>query len=118
MIFRNTYLRHRKTEAGYRFGSQLVSQLLYFMEKPIFKTAEIIPNIGFRGEWIAKDLFPNGYKVHSTGGAGAFISGGVNLKNNDWLFGASVIQPLAFEYADGEVNARTRLELQVSFLFN
>ncbi len=116
VVWRNSYQHNLKSNSGYRFGSQVNSQLLFFIEKKI-KKINVVPNMGISGEWTSADQFANGNSAHGTGGKGAYIAGGLQVKFKTWLIGSTYQLPFVQQYADGEVMSKGQLSCRLSFLF-
>lgn len=110
------YQLNGDTSEDYHFGNQLVGEFSVFREWE-FKEHSIIPNIGFAAEHVGDNHFANGNKVPETGGNGLFFDSGVNLKSTNLISGISYSIPLLQNYANGAVNAGTRISAHITYLF-
>lgn len=116
-VFGGNYQHNGRTSSGYQFGHQLTIQSMVFWEHKLTKSIKLIPNAGVFSEWVTNDKYANNNTVTGTGGNGTFASVAVNLQQNDYLLGFSYAHPLAENYSDGEVQAKGRLNVQLSFIF-
>ncbi|MGB0983016.1 MAG: hypothetical protein ACPG19_03185 [Saprospiraceae bacterium] len=117
LIFNGSYQYNLATETGYRFGNQMTGQLLYFYRKDVNERLNVTPYGGVVGERIAQDIYSNDVLVGGTSGKGVFGSVGVNVKMKDFLISAGYSIPLWQLYSLNEVNAKSRITAQVSYIF-
>lgn len=106
-----------KSSDDYDYGDQYTVQTSYYREVPLSPGLKLIPNAGLAIEWITGDQYANGQEVSGTGGHGGFVNAGFTFKAEKWMAGATYAVPLWDTYSDGEVDAKNRFSVQVSYLF-
>ena len=116
ILLSNNYQLNSNTKSGYRFGSQLVSQLIGFREFQLQKF-KLIPNVGLLFESISNDTYANGKSVSETGGEGLFLASALNFKTDKWLAGISYANPLLHNYSESAVIAKEKVALHFSIIF-
>lgn len=112
-----TYQLNGRTPEDYHFGNQLSFSSFLFARQSLNPSVEFIPFAGVFYEEIAQDLFYRDNTAHGTGGSGYFITAGINSKYRDFLLGCSIFAPFQQNYADGEMEARTRLTIELTYAF-
>ncbi len=117
LILKNSLTRFSKTAADYQYGAQWACNLLMFVDIPLDSITSLVPMAGLQFENVGTDLHPNGTEVHGTGGNGIFVSAGCQLKIKNWLCTFQYFIPASHEYSGGEVNARPRINCQLTHLF-
>ncbi len=111
------YQLNGRTKEDYHFGNQLSVSSMVFARQSVSPTAELIPFAGVFYEEIAQDLFYADNAAHGTGGSGYYLTAGLNAKYQDLLLGGSVFVPFQQNYADGEMEAKTRLTIDLTYAF-
>jgi len=117
LVLKNSWTRFSKTSASYRYGAQWACNLLMFIDLPIDTITSLVPMAGIQFENVGTDRHPNGTEVHGTGGNGIFVSAGCQLKIKNWLCTFQYFIPASNQYSGGEVNARPRINCQLTHLF-
>ena len=117
LVIGGLYQYFGKTSEGYRFGSQLSTQVLAFHSFKLSEKIKLLPNAGLNAEWITEDRFANEKTVTGTGGQGVFATAGINLKSNNFIMGVAYAQPISQDYSHGEVTAKGRISCQFSYIF-
>lgn len=112
-----TYQINGRTNDDYHFGNQLSLSSMCFVRQPLSESAEIIPFAGVFYEKVDQDLFYEDNVAHGTGGEGYYLTVGLNTKYRDFLLGCSLFTPFRQKYAEGEMEAQTRLTLDLTYAF-
>lgn len=115
-IIGGAYQYNSKSNSNYQFGHQVTGQFSLFLEKNLSETTIITPNIGTQYEQISQDRYANENIVSGTGAKSIFHTLGCNIKNNKWLGGVSYAYPSYQRYANGEVNAKRKLNIQITYI--
>lgn len=100
---------------NYLFGDQL-GGILSLSYTARLKTMSILPYAGVYGEYMGKDVQNRLYQP-GTGGKGLFATVGGEVYKGNISIGVNWQQPFAQEYADGEMEAGSRLMTRISYLF-
>ncbi|MEO1518440.1 MAG: hypothetical protein AAFV95_25705 [Bacteroidota bacterium] len=111
------YQRNGKTAEGYRFGDQWANNLLVFWQKTLSDQWQITPFGGWSFEKVAFDYNNRDRRVQSTSGNGQFLTAGFNLQFARWLLASSYAIPIKQSYSEGDVVAKNRFSVELSFLF-
>lgn len=111
------YQLNGRTREDYHFGNQLSVSSFFFARQSLNQSTELIPFAGFFYEEIAQDLFYENNAAHGTGGRGQYLTFGLNAKYRDLLVGCSVFTPFRQNYAEGEMEAGTRLNIDLTYAF-
>jgi len=111
------YQLNGRTEEDYHFGNQLSLSSMCFVRQSLSESAELIPFAGIFYEKIHQDLFYEDNAAHATGGEGYYLTAGLNTKYRDFLLGCSIFTPFQQNYAEGEMQAKTRLTLELTYAF-
>ena len=117
LVINGNFQYNKATKDGYKFGNQFSSQLLFFWDKLLDNGFSIVPNSGVYFEKITSDRYAYGAKTPGTGGKGLFLSTGLNLKHQNWNLGFSYVLPMDQSYSDGSVDAKGRMNCQISYIF-
>ncbi|MFT4567323.1 MAG: hypothetical protein ACI9FN_002289 [Saprospiraceae bacterium] len=116
IVLNQSYQVNSDTKSGYHFGNTYNTQITAFREIEA-KGFKLIPNLGLGIEGTSKDRYANGNNVPETGGKGLFLSPSINFKNENWLAGFTYSVPLAQEYAQGIVKAKSKIACYFSYFF-
>lgn len=111
------YQHNSLSKGGYRFGNQWNTQVMLFAQQNFIRESQIIAQIGCLLEKATSDKYANKNTVAYTGGSGTFGLAAFNIKTEKWLAGYSYALPFVSNYADGQVMAKARNSMQVSFVF-
>lgn len=113
-----TYKYSTANERDYRYGDKLNAGLTGFYWYDAGK-ASLLPQLGMRYEYSQQDYSSYRYLIHNaySGGAQAYGTGGLTTYLGKFGIGAMVSIPVWQNYADGLVQAKTRTEVQLQFLF-
>lgn len=117
MVLNSAYQANTKNIDDYHFGNQWSMNAVLFARHQLSEKAEIIPFSGLLYENIKADQRYNDNDVHGTGGKGYFLSLGANFKYGNYLLGTSCLVPLSQTYAQGEMKAKTRYSLELTYSF-
>lgn len=102
---------------GYQMGMTISSQLTYYYNFQIFKV-NWMPYAGVMLEGVGPNRYASGKRVESTGGHGVYASVGLQADLGTFNLGMNYMQPLAFKYGEGQIEAGSRIQFQVTYLFN
>ncbi len=111
------YQLNGRTSEDYHFGNQFSISSYFFVRQSLNPSMELIPFAGIFYEEIAQDLFYKDNMAHGTGGSGYFVAAGLNAKYRDLLLGCSIFAPFQQNYAEGEMEAKTRLTIDLTYAF-
>lgn len=106
-----------RTKEDYHFGNQLSISSMLFVRQSLSESMELIPFAGVFYEDIGQDLLYEDNAAHGTGGHGYYLTAGLNAKYRDFLLGCSIFIPFQQKYAEGEMQAKMRLTLDLTYAF-
>lgn len=112
------YQLNAKSRDGYQFGDQFTTALSLFGEKSVGKKSKLIPVGGLTYEQFAKNKFKSGNVAEGSGGKGLFLMGSLFYRHSDWQLGSSFSVPLAQNYSENGIEARSRLMLELTYFIN
>jgi hypothetical protein len=116
-VIRNAWSDFADTPAGYQYGSQWVTSMIFLANIPLDSMVSVVPLGGLQMDKIWSDHYATGAEVHGTGGLGLYLSAGLQVKVSHWLCTFQYGLPLHEEYSNGEVQAVNRYTLQMTHLF-
>lgn len=116
-VLNGSYQANGRTKDDYHFGNQFSLSTLIFARQSIGEKAELIPFLGLFHEQISSDKFYQDNGAHGTGGEGTFWTMGLNAKYLDYLLGVSYFQAFQQSYAEGEMEAKPRFSLELTYSF-
>ena len=117
LVANGSYQSNQATKDGYDFGDQFSLSMILFRRFSLSEKWELVPFGGGFHERIQKDELYNDKNAHGTGGRGYFFSTGMNIKYDAWLIGASYFNPFNQAYAEGEMRAKSRFSLELTYTF-
>ena len=106
-----------KSSNDYRYGHQASLQAFTYYDWELSPVISVTPFVGSLVEVFGSDEYASGIPVHGTGGEGLIGVAGVNTRIQDFIVGVSAGLPLFQSYSDNEVDARSRVMVQVSYTF-
>ncbi len=105
----------QENEANYRFGNQWTNTTLVFWRQANEKFAWA-PFAGWYGELLGNGHRNGRVEEPSTGGWGAFLNTGVEVKWDAFNLTAQWQMPFAQHFTEGETHANSRLAFTLAFL--
>lgn len=110
-----SYKINTKNNQSYLFGNRLSWSLQAFCIRRLGSLG-FMPSAGFYFENSSTDL-KKGYLIENTGGSLLATSLGLNVLFKDFSLGINYQNPLIQNLADGQIKAKGRLLLQLTFSF-
>ncbi len=110
-----SYRLNTENKYNYRFGNQFIVQsYAYYRLKS--KQWQLVPYAGAYTELISQDEL-RGSSAHGTGGEGLFATVGIDIYFDQLNLSANGQIPVLQHYSDGEVEANSRFNISLAFLF-
>ncbi len=111
----SSFQLNSNSSSGYHFGNQFSTSTTLYKS---ISNAEytITPSINLNYENIIIDSYANDNPVPGTGGQGFFMGLGCNFNFNKILLGFNGSLPLTENFSGGEVNARAKSSIQLSYI--
>ncbi len=105
-----------RSRDDYHYGDQYaLSVLAYRSMGP--EAWQWRPMAGLTAEYFAPNHQPSGNRAEGSGGKGLFARVALGLSAGDWTVSAGTFIPLAQHYADGQMQASTRLSVEMARSF-
>lgn len=118
VLVNGSYWKHGKTSTDMTFGEETNVGLWLFGDLKIKAGFKISPYLAVNFEKVNQNLGAEGFAIRGTGGEATMMSFGANVElNEQFIIGGAFLNPLQANYSDGEIEARSRMTLNLTYLF-
>ncbi|WP_166332196.1 transporter [Sphingobacterium chungjuense] len=112
-----TYKLNTENRYGYRYGSKIAINGLFYYKFNFKDKVRLSPNMGVMYESQPKDVLDNRFDVATSGGYSTIGIIGLEANIGRISLGGNFQTPLSQQLADGRIIAENRVMTQVSFSF-